>query len=616
MLSEEIISAFYPFNKLNKSQIKTLLKIASLKKYHKDEVIYKEGDKPDYFYFLLKGRIVAISTINDRKQEIELIKKGTPFGIISLFTGDPHSVTAKAIENCSVVRIEKDMFKSFIKKVPFLAFDFSRILSRRVKKRTNIPKRIFKSTAVAVIICSDYLSSLKKIIALTNLLKHNKKKVIIVETSSSKKFVLPSFIKESIKYFYIDKEFREELLIAKDSEENLCYLCLEMQYLLKDELISLNNFLLENYHFIFYVIRKEEFDYWSKLIEFVNQVYIMRMPDREDNKFISRLIKRIKILNTIGASIRIIFTQEVSDLKSAKGKYPHKEELCIILDDSDKDSYRRNLGWMERDLSENTLGLALGSGGAYGISHIGVIKALDENSIPLDMICGSSIGAIIAGMWALGYSLKEMEEAVSFIGRKINLFSFPAFSFPFKGIIRSKRLQKVLRDIFGKYSFHDTKYPLAIVAFNFKRREMVAIKEGLIYKAVSASCAMPGIFEPVIVKEDILLDGGVLSPLPTKVLLKSDIKKIIAVNVTPYKEEMRNIYRHRSTFNIFDFIFGSIETMQQEFIKDSIEIADIVIHPDLGDLNWTDFTKIKEFIKRGYETTLKKISEINNLLVA
>ena len=153
-----------------------------------------------------------------------------------------------------------------------------------------------------------------------------------------------------------------------------------------------------------------------------------------------------------------------------------------------------------------------------------------------------------------------------------------------------------------------------MVAFNFKKRQIFAIDEGLIYKAVSASCAMPGIFEPVVFNNEMFLDGGVLSPLPTKILLQFDIKKIVAVNVTPRREEVRNIYRKKSIFNVFDFIFGSIETMQQEFIRGSLDISDVAIHPDLGDLSWTDFSAKDEFIKRGYEATLRVLPKIKELL--
>ncbi len=612
MLTEEIISAFSPFNRLKKSQVKELLNISSLREYKKGEIIYREGEKPGYFYFLIKGRVVAISFIEGKEREIELIKKGTPFGIISLFTKDPHSVTTKAIENCLIVVIEEDKFRDFIEKSPFLAFYFSQILSRRVKKRADRPKRIFKSTGIVSILDGDYRQLLSVVIELAGLLVlHNKKEVIVVEASSSGSFVLPKVVGENVDVFTLDGEFREDLSVKKIKGVN--YLCLKMDTTFKDELLSLGNFLLENYHFIFYVISKEDVGYWVTVFNIINHVYILSSHQDKD-EFFSRKLKSIKDkFKYIEKTVRVILTDR-GDYPKVIHTYRLRDEENVILGKRGDRGYKERLDYLERVLAEKTLGLALGSGGAYGVAHIGVLKAIAENNVPLDMICGSSIGSVIAAMWALGFSFRDMEAAVELLSKKIKLFSFSSFSFPFRGIIKARRLEGVFREIFGRRSFKDVVCPLAVVAFNFKKRRIVAIDEGLIYKAVSASCAMPGIFEPIVFKNEMFLDGGVLSPLPTKILLQFDIKKIVAVNVTPHREEVRNIYRKKSIFNVFDFIFGSIETMQQEFIRGSLDISDVVIHPDLGDLSWTDFSAKEEFIKRGYEATLEVLPQVKELL--
>ncbi len=612
MLTEEIISAFSPFNRLKKSQVKELLNISSLREYKKGEIIYREGENPGYFYFLVKGRVVAISSIEGREREIELIKKGTPFGIISLFTKDPHSVTTKAIENCLIVVIREDKFRNFVEKSPFLAFYFSQVLSRRVKKRADRPKRIFKSTGIVSILDGDYMQLFSVVIELAGLLSlHNKKEVIVVEASSSGSFVLPGVVGENVDTFNLDGEFREDLSVRKIKGVN--FLCLKMDTTFKDELFSFGNFLLENYHFIFYIIRKEDIDYWLTVFNVVNHIYIL-CNRLDKDVFLSKKIKSITDkFKYIEKTVRVILTDRDGYPEVGQAR-KHRDEEIVILGKRGHKDYKKRLGHLERVLAEKTLGLALGSGGAYGLAHIGVLKAIAESNVPLDMVCGSSIGSVIAAMWALGFSFKDMGTAVDLLSRRIKLFSFTSFTFPFRGIVKARRLEGVFKEIFGRRSFKDVVCPLAVVAFNFKKRQIVAIDEGLIYKAVSASCAMPGIFEPVVFNNEMFLDGGVLSPLPTKILLQFDIKKIVAANVTPRREEIRNVYRKKSIFNVFDFIFGSIETMQQEFIRGSLDISDVVIHPDLGDLSWTDFSAKDEFIKRGYEATLRVLPQIKELL--
>ena len=608
MQKEEIILSFYPFNKLKKRQIASLLKITETVEYKKDDIVYSEGGKPDYFYFLAKGRAVAVSVIDARPKKIELIRKGTSFGIISIFTGQPHSVTVKAIENISVIRIDKDKFKLFLKKIPFLAFDFSVMLSKRVRKRADVPKKIFQSVSITVLVLGGYSKSFRFISHIAEFLSSKaKKKSIVIEASNTENFLMRKYIYKDVRSMELPEEFRDSMLSAKRSVKEVDYLCLKCAGSFRDSFYSLANYLSENYHFIFYIMPVKEFVYWRRFLDLGSQIYIA--GGLADDLRLSRgLIRDLKALSGRKKLKAVVFGGEnkkavIELLRKIDGFY-------IIPDELDKD-YFLSVARVYRDLSERTLGLALGSGGAYGASHIGVFKLFSEYNINLDMICGSSIGSVIAGLWALGYSSKDMERAVRALGKSISLLSFSGISFPFKGILRSKRLELTFKGIFGNKTFDDVKIPLLITAFDFKKRDAVVIRDGLIYKAVSASCAMPGIFEPISIGGNYLLDGGVLNPLPVRPLLESNIKRIIAVNVTPYREEIRSVYRSRKhSFNVLDFIFGSIETMQQEFVKSSSEAADVVIHPGLGDLRWTDFSIKEEFIKRGYKAALKKIGEV------
>lgn len=126
---------------------------------------------------------------------------------------------------------------------------------------------------------------------------------------------------------------------------------------------------------------------------------------------------------------------------------------------------------------------------------------------------------------------------------------------------------------------------------------------------------MPGIFEPLKQQEDLFLDGGVLNPLPVSCLVKAGIKKIISVNVTPSKEEIQKEYmeNRRKKLNVLDFIFGSIEAMQREFIQDAISFSDIVIHPEFKNTVWTEFKKIDYFVEQGEKSALINIDKIRQL---
>ena len=251
-----------------------------------------------------------------------------------------------------------------------------------------------------------------------------------------------------------------------------------------------------------------------------------------------------------------------------------------------------------------------GSGGAFGFSHIGVLEVLEENKIDIDIICGSSAGALVASLWALGYGIQDIKRICIEFGRNIKRLPIGGLSLPFKGLMKAKKLEDFFKRIFGYANFSDIKHTLKIVTFDFLKRKTVIIEQGFIYKAVAASCAFPGFFEPIKHEKGIFLDGGILNPLPTKVLLNFDTHRIIASNTALSTEQTLREYRKRDKFHIFDFIFGSIGTMQQEFIQQAIKIADVVIHPNLEGLDWTEFDKVPEFIERGKAAAESKIEEI------
>jgi len=312
----------------------------------------------------------------------------------------------------------------------------------------------------------------------------------------------------------------------------------------------------------------------------------------------------------------VIFTESSDNegLTFEKKRRFINHSVYATLPLASQESYSKTLRRISREIGEVTLGIALGSGAAYGFSHIGVLKVLEENNIDIDIICGSSMGAVIAALWAIGFSVDKIEEISNEFGKKIGKFSILGFTFPLKGIMRARRLEGIFKSVFKNLTFYDLKHTLKIVAFDFLKRKPVVLNKGFLYKAVAASCAFPGIFEPINLKKSILLDGGILSPLPTKILLEHDADKIIASNISLSSEQSRREYRKRNSFHIFDFIFGSIETMQQMFIEEAIKIADVVVHTNLEGLGWMEFEKISAFVRRGEIAAQKKIEEIKNLV--
>ena len=604
-----------PFNKLKPKEVDEFIKICELKEYSHAQNIYHEGDAPDYLYLLLQGRISVITRQAQKELEIEHLSRGTCFGLISLFTAEPHSVTTKSMGTSFIVKVERDKFREFLESHPNLSFDFSRILSQRVKARTH-PKTIFKTKTIAVSGASGVGKTSYMLDLARQLKKETNKKVLCVEFSMHE-FSLPKLLGAPLTSFNLGASW-QEAISSHIASDDVDFLLVKVEDLKK--IRAALHFLSENYHFILYEVpHQSQGVYLDEFISCASDVHLLVFSQRKELRSAKSFIAILKQKYKFGDErIKVILAEfaQKGSLKFVEKRAALGHNIYATLSPHDEPDYSGAIRRIARQAGEMVVGLALGSGGAYGFSHIGVLKVFKENNIPVDVICGSSMGSLIAALWATDFSIDEIKKIVQDVGKQLSSFFFPRFSIPFKGFFRAKRLEKIMHAIFKDKTFYDVKQTLKIVAFDFLKKEARVIEEGLLYKAVSASCAVPGIFEPVMIKKDILLDGGILNPLPTRVLLNYNVHKIIAINITPSRDEITKEYQKRKKLHIFDFIFGSIETMQRELIRQAAQIADVIIHPSMEGLGWMEFDRAQEFIERGEEAAQKMLEEVKKVVVA
>ena len=162
---------------------------------------------------------------------------------------------------------------------------------------------------------------------------------------------------------------------------------------------------------------------------------------------------------------------------------------------------------------DNT-GLALSGGAARGIAHIGVLRALEEHKIPIKFISGTSVGAIIAALYAFDIELDEIGR----FAKSLNLSKVSSFKLSKYGLFDNHNLKDLLCEYIGDSRIEDSKLPLAIIATDISSGEKVILKSGSVCDAVCASSAIPGLFAPVIIDNQSLVDGGLVQNLPVSVL--------------------------------------------------------------------------------------------------
>ncbi|MBA7667950.1 hypothetical protein ES703_76052 [subsurface metagenome] len=264
------------------------------------------------------------------------------------------------------------------------------------------------------------------------------------------------------------------------------------------------------------------------------------------------------------------------------------------------------------------VGLALGGGAARGLAHIGVLEVLQREDIPINLIAGTSIGAVIGAVFARGKDTQEIKKLVLEMVEK--RFTFIDPSLPRTGFIKGRKIKKALASfIGGEIRFSDLKIPFACVATDIDTGEEVVIDEGSVPEAVRASISIPAIFTLVKWKGRYLVDGGLTNPVPISVLQKMGADFIIAVNAIPdVTERARRVKKEKSADskepNIINILMQSTYIGTYALVKSSMESADIVIEPRVVHIGAADFHHAGECIRQGELAAQEAIPEIKRRL--
>ncbi len=260
------------------------------------------------------------------------------------------------------------------------------------------------------------------------------------------------------------------------------------------------------------------------------------------------------------------------------------------------------------ELRRKKIGLALGSGAARGLAHIGVLEVLKKEGIPIDMIAGTSAGAAVGAIYAWSTDIDQMKEQALEAGwKKIAPLIDP--SFPKTGLIKGKKIKNLLASyVGGNIKFSDLKIPFACVATDIETGEEVVIDRGSVPEAVRASISVPAIFTVVKRGDRYLVDGGLVNPVPVSVVKRMGADFIIAVNVMP--EVTDRTEKMNKEPNIFQIIMQSLYITTYSLVRSSVEDADTVIEPDVANIGAGDFQKALELILRGEQAAQSAIPEI------
>lgn len=263
-----------------------------------------------------------------------------------------------------------------------------------------------------------------------------------------------------------------------------------------------------------------------------------------------------------------------------------------------------------------TLGLALGSGGVRGLSHVGVIKTFLKHNIPIDFIAGASIGAWVGAHYALFKDIKRLEEfTVNRKEEKLRILLEPSLR---GGLIGGERTRKLLTLWLEDASFEETLIPLSVVATDVYKRRAVVYSSAALVPAVQASMAIPGLFQPVTYHGRVLIDGGVTNPVPTDVVKQMGADVVVGVNLDLMPEGTEDQDAPHKPLGMMEVANRTIDIMRHYLASSCNRSADIIIEPLVETYaSWTQYFRKDvgyEVVSVGEKATEKIIPELRVLL--
>jgi NTE family protein len=272
------------------------------------------------------------------------------------------------------------------------------------------------------------------------------------------------------------------------------------------------------------------------------------------------------------------------------------------------------------------VGLALSGGGARGLAHIGVIKVLERENVPIDLLAGTSMGGIVAALYATGLSAHEMEKVARRISSPRQLLALVDRTLPRRGLLQGRKVMEFLAQWLGELTFDRLKIPLALIAADLNGCQKVVLQEGSVLDAVRATIALPGLLAPLERGDQLLVDGGLMDNLPVDIVRQMGADVVIAVDIATDQTAVilfaEELHRHplvpNGLVDTLEVLWRSVDYLTREVNRRVLEEypPDLLIHPVIpaGVTAITGFTRADETIAAGEKAATDALPKIRALL--
>ena len=474
------------------------------------ELLVREGDPSDALYLLLSGRLQASVTGPTGVQEVVgEIGRGESVGEMGVFTGKPRRATITALRDSLLARVELGAVQAMLEKVPALAINLTRVIIDRLQRHNLSQKPLRNVTNIAVVSVSGGLAPGDLLERLLPTLAGQGQTAICLTSES------------------IDAAAGRTGAAQATEEEP------EAHYWLVNYLDEMEG----RYALVFYEADRAPTEWTRRCLRQADEILLLatasaspELCEVEQACFggAMRRVRQTMVLLHSGAG------EWAEGTLGFLARRPDVQRHYHLRAGNDKDMAR-----LARFLSGQAVGLVLAGGGARGLAHIGIFRALEEAGVAIDFFGGTSIGSVLAACMARGWDWQRVYEE-----NKRAFLSNPTSDFnllPLVSLLAGRKLDRILSASFCKRSIEEMWLPFFCVSSNYTRACEQVHSKGEVKRALLASMAIPGVFPPIVSGNDLLVDGGVFNNMPVDVMARTGVRTILAVDLRPDNKERREL---------------------------------------------------------------------------
>ena len=636
-----------------------LLAEPAFAEYPKGTVVFKEGDPCDAIYLIISGRCESLVRGDNGVSLVEeVFGTGDTLGERSLLNYEPYRTTVTVVTHSVLLRIPSAEMRGLFADDPSIAGRFAQTVTGRVRRvrereygRGATVRRIVSLVPLSPRL--DALEVSRKLAA--SMLSLTSQSVLLVHVSASSEGA--SRETASLEDWpALERSINGEFCFQKQLRENdggffELRLCAGVDSRAAGLVAALLSHCGRHYDFVLLNVSADlPVAVATETIIQSDLSFVLMQPSVQ-NLYDFQLLIRELCERTHGDCLHvkpILFAEEhvaAAEMNATLKQLGHPLHSIArgfpLSGEPGSGDHRFTLhiNRLAREIARCRIGLALSSGGAKGLAHVGVIQVLEEHGIEVDCIAGASMGAYVGALWAYGLDGAGLEKVAREHENRWGLWSLmdPVLP-PRQGFLRTRRIATRLQRSIGDSHFSDMIRPLRVVATHLDTLERIVFANGDVSECVAASIAIPGVCVPVTIDGETYIDGGIADPLPVDVLEEMGIERIIAVNVIPPPERLRHwlnleraqiqqasfgakvrrsLSKHINYFahgNILDTMLQAVNGAQTRVAESASQHADVLLRPLACDAVWHDFTKPGKYITLGRQAAESQLNALKTLV--